>query len=155
MNKIIILITLGVLLFNCSNSERQSKKPAQPAFIIPVTTNENDTISNGSTFVTKAFLSNDSLYKVAQANGIEDYLRISFEDSINYQNISWPSHRASLNGDTGIIEFNVSLDTLTDNQIARFDWLLMIDVTFKKGSTRYDTGFLDTVQFYVKNKNLR
>lgn len=65
------------------------------------------------------------------------------------------SHKAFLKGDTGIIEFNVSLDTLTDNQIVRHDWLLRVDVTFKKGSARYDTSFLDTVQFYIKNKNLR
>ena len=133
------------------NEETTKNKQQQPVYI--VVENAKDTLENGSTFKTRVYLSSEQLYNEAKNNGIDEYLKITFEEIIKRGSL--PAKVAEMKGDTGIIEFQLPYMEIPEGAIEKFDWLVMAAVNFKQVSLHFDTAYLDTVRIYIKNEQMR
>lgn len=117
---------------------------------MPIAENDGDTITNGSLYKTKVYLTNDSLYKIAMQNGIQNYLNVKYEPGIDTTFFSRSTKNPSLIGDTAIIEFILDIPNSKNNQIIAHPWQVDINLNFKEDNNLVDTSFIYQSTIYVK-----
>jgi hypothetical protein len=149
-HKTIFVALITLILVSCSKERENKDKYTGP--LMPIIESEGDTISNGELLRTKIYMSNDSLFRVALANGISNYLLIKY-DTIFDEN---ERYRESFKiprmvGDTAYIEFMINIKNFNQGSILEYTWRADINLNFKSDCIPVDTSFVYLSTIYIKN----
>jgi hypothetical protein len=146
-----IIVLLLILISSCKEDKKRVEDNTIP-LTYPIVEGR-DTITNGDYFEAKVFLSNKSIYTIAKANQISDYLKISYEEEVDPNLISQASKKAEVKNDTGYIKFRIYLENIGKNELKEVYWLSQFDINFLNNNNGTDTTFLNMEKIYVKGKN--
>ncbi|MFY0652351.1 MAG: hypothetical protein JXQ96_09975 [Cyclobacteriaceae bacterium] len=150
-------LTSYLLLVFCTSCQQQTKNveetetSTRSKYYWSITENYGDTVENGSFIRTKVYMESNELYTIAKKNGIEQYLNITFDDQVDEEGSPW--EKAILEGDTGIVEFQLPNFDIPEGEAKEFVWTNMVAITYKSTTAKFDTAFIDSLRLFIVNKN--
>lgn len=142
MDKQFLLLMFFVLLGCSQNKEKE------PQVINVEIVYLEDTVKSGNPVSAKVFLNNQSLYKLARENNINEYLKIQFWDG----NTNTGLQSVPINSDTGLISFTPIVDEINSDSITAHVWEVGVFIKFLKNDSEYDTLFRKKTTVKVTNE---